>query len=51
VVTGGNAIFPLLIAFIAIGMVRYAITFVRRMMHGRQQFEEEEPVTHSRIDT
>jgi CDP-diacylglycerol--serine O-phosphatidyltransferase len=51
VVTGGNAIFPLLIAFIAIGMVRYAITFVRRMMNGRQQFEEEEPVTHSRIDT
>jgi CDP-diacylglycerol--serine O-phosphatidyltransferase len=51
VVTGGNAIFPLLIAFIAIGMIRYVVTFIRRMVNGRQQFEEEEQVSHSRIDT
>jgi CDP-diacylglycerol--serine O-phosphatidyltransferase len=51
VVTGGNAIFPLLIAFIALGMIRYIVTFIRRIVNGRQQFEEEEQVSHSRIDT
>ena len=51
VVTGGNAIFPLLIAFIAIGIIRYVVTFIRRIVNGRQQFEEEEQVSHSRIDT
>lgn len=50
VVTGGNAIFPLLLLFITIGMIRSGIALVRRMMHGAPRFEEDEQVSHSRIE-
>ncbi|MBK7257304.1 MAG: CDP-diacylglycerol--serine O-phosphatidyltransferase [Ignavibacteriae bacterium] len=51
VVTSGNAIFPLLIAFIVLGMIRWVVTFIRRIASGRSQFEEEEHVSHSRIES
>ena len=51
VVTSGNAIFPLLIVFILVGMVRWVVTFIRRMVSGRANFEEEEHVGHSRIES
>ncbi len=51
VVTGGNAIFPLLVVFIALGLIRYCISFARRIFHTGPRFEEDEQVGHSRVDS
>lgn len=51
-VTGGSAIFPLFVLFIALGIVRYLVFFVRRMTHHHSRYEEdEEGVEPTRIDT
>ena len=42
-VTGGNAIFPLLMLFIVLGLVRYVITYIRRMLaRPHVKYEDEE---------
>lgn len=51
VVTGGNAIFPLLLVFILLGLIRYCIGLVKRLAHAGTRYEEEEQVRHSRIDS
>jgi CDP-diacylglycerol---serine O-phosphatidyltransferase len=49
--TAGDAIFPLLLLFIALGLVRYAITFVRRMMNRPQaKFDDDEAVEPTRAE-
>ncbi|HSQ76209.1 MAG TPA: CDP-diacylglycerol--serine O-phosphatidyltransferase [Bacteroidota bacterium] len=50
VLTGGNAIFPLFIVFILIGILRYLISAAKRLLHADTRFEEDEQVGHSRID-
>lgn len=43
-VTGGNAIFPLLLLFIVLGLVRYVITTGRKMTRPQSKFEDDEAV-------
>jgi CDP-diacylglycerol---serine O-phosphatidyltransferase len=51
-VTGGSAIFPLFVLFIALGVIRYLVVTVRRLMHGRVKYEDEDDaVEPTRIDT
>jgi len=50
-VTGGNAIFPLLLLFIALGLIRYAAGALKRLVHSAGKFEEEEAVEPTRIDS
>ncbi len=51
-VTGGTAIFPLFVLFIALGIIRYLIVFVRRLLHGHSKYEDEDDgVEPTRIDT
>ena len=40
-----------LLTFIVLGMIRWVVTFIRRIASGRSQFEEEEHVSHSRIES
>jgi CDP-diacylglycerol--serine O-phosphatidyltransferase len=51
VLTGGGAIFPLLLLFIALGIVRWAITTVRRWLTGEEKFADERSVEPTSIDT
>jgi phosphatidylserine synthase len=51
VVTGGNAIFPLLVLFIALGLLRWCITAVRRLLAGHSKYGDEHSVEPSSIDT
>jgi len=49
--TGGNAIFPLLILFIALGLVRYVITTWRRMVTRSQgKYDDDEAVEPTRAE-
>jgi CDP-diacylglycerol--serine O-phosphatidyltransferase len=50
VVTGGNAIFPLLVVFILLGIIRYCCAGQAAVASG-PRFEEDERVRHSRIDS
>jgi len=51
-VTGGSAIFPLLVLFIALGIVRYLILLVRHLLHGHSKYEDEDDaVEPTRLDT
>ncbi len=51
-VTGGGAIFPIFVLFIALGIIRYLIVSVRRLGHGHEKFEDEDDsVEPTRIDT
>jgi CDP-diacylglycerol---serine O-phosphatidyltransferase len=50
-VTAGSAIFPLFLLFIVVGLIRYAAGMVRRLAHAGPQYEEEEPISQSRIDS
>jgi CDP-diacylglycerol--serine O-phosphatidyltransferase len=49
-VTGGKAILPLLSLFIALGIVRYAGTVVRRALHYGPKLEDEDSVEPTRVD-
>ena len=40
--TAGSAIFPLLLLFITLGIVRYVVMLVRRVVQGPAKFDEEE---------
>jgi CDP-diacylglycerol--serine O-phosphatidyltransferase len=51
VLTGGGAIFPLLLLFIALGIFRWCITTVRRWTSGGAKYEEEHSVEPTSIDT
>ncbi|HUI11515.1 MAG TPA: CDP-diacylglycerol--serine O-phosphatidyltransferase [Bacteroidota bacterium] len=51
VVTGGSAVFPLLLLFIALGIVRYLVAMVRRWTTPAAKYEEEQGVEPSSIDT
>jgi CDP-diacylglycerol--serine O-phosphatidyltransferase len=50
-VSAGSAIFPLLVLFIMLGMVRYVSSTVKRMLHTGPRFEEDEPVNPSHADS
>lgn len=50
-VTAGSAIFPLFLLFIVIGLIRYVVGMIRRLVHAEPRFEEEEQIGHSRIDS
>ena len=50
-VTGGTAIFPLFVLFIALGIIRYLILLVRRLTHGHIKYEDDEDIAEpTRID-
>jgi CDP-diacylglycerol--serine O-phosphatidyltransferase len=50
-ITGGNAIFPLLLLFIVLGLVRYVITSVRRIMtRPHAKYEDDEAVEPTRVE-
>ncbi|HTO94537.1 MAG TPA: CDP-diacylglycerol--serine O-phosphatidyltransferase [Bacteroidota bacterium] len=51
VVTGGSAVFPLLLLFIALGIVRHAVNVVRRWTSPAAKYEDEQAVEPSSIDT
>jgi CDP-diacylglycerol--serine O-phosphatidyltransferase len=51
VVTGGNAIFPLLTLFIALGLLRWCITAFRRIIAGHSKYGDEHSVEPTGIDT
>jgi CDP-diacylglycerol--serine O-phosphatidyltransferase len=51
VVTGGSAVFPLLLLFIALGIIRWLVTWLRRWTPGREKFEEEQSAEPTSIDT
>ncbi len=50
-VTGGNAIFPLLLLFIVLGLVRYVITAIRRIVtRPHAKYDDEEAVEPTRAE-
>jgi CDP-diacylglycerol--serine O-phosphatidyltransferase len=49
-VTAGTAIFPLFLLFIALGILRYVGSFVRRMLTHEEKRSEEESAEPSGID-
>jgi CDP-diacylglycerol---serine O-phosphatidyltransferase len=50
-VTAGSAIFPLLLLFIILGLVRYVVTFIKRLMNrSREKDDEEEAVEPTRVE-
>ncbi len=51
VVTGGSAVFPLLLLFIALGLIRWMVSRVRRWTSGDARYEEEQSVEPTSIDT
>jgi CDP-diacylglycerol--serine O-phosphatidyltransferase len=51
VVTGGNAVFPLLLLFIALGIIRWIVNWMRRWTSGAAKFEEEQSGEPTSIDT
>ncbi|HUI65425.1 MAG TPA: CDP-diacylglycerol--serine O-phosphatidyltransferase [Bacteroidota bacterium] len=51
VVTGGSAIFPLLVLFIFLGILRWSILTIRRWSAGESKFEDEQSVEPTSIDT
>jgi len=51
VVTGGSAVFPLLLLFIALGIVRYIVATIRRWTTPASKYEDEQAVEPSSIDT
>jgi len=50
-VTGGNAIFPLLVLFIVLGLIRYAWSTLRRLLHSGEKYDDDEGVEPSHIDS
>jgi CDP-diacylglycerol--serine O-phosphatidyltransferase len=51
VVTGGSAVFPLLLLFIALGLVRWLVTAFRRWTSGEAKYEAEHSIEPTSIDT
>ncbi len=51
VVTGGSAVFPLLLLFIVLGIIRWLVTWMRRWTSGGTKFEEEQSAEPTSIDT
>jgi CDP-diacylglycerol--serine O-phosphatidyltransferase len=51
VVTGGSAVFPLMVLFIALGLVRWCVSAARRWTSGAAKYEEEQSVEPTSIDT
>ncbi len=49
-VKGGSAIFPLLLLFISLGIVRYVGSGIRHLFHSQRKLEEEESVEPTRVD-
>ena len=50
-ITGGGAFFPLLLLFIALGLIRWTVSAIRRWPSGGAKFEEEHSVEPTSIDT
>jgi CDP-diacylglycerol--serine O-phosphatidyltransferase len=50
-VTAGKAILPLLLLFIALGMVRWVVTAVKRLARAGPKYDDDESVEPTRIDT
>jgi len=52
VITGGSAMFPLLLLFIALGLIRWLIAAMRRWIsRGGVRYTEEHPVEQSGVDS
>lgn len=51
VLTGGGAIFPLLVLFIVLGILRWTISTIRRWSAGEAKYEEDQSVEPTSIDT
>jgi CDP-diacylglycerol--serine O-phosphatidyltransferase len=51
VVTGGSAVFPLLLLFIALGLIRWLVTALRHWPPGSAKYEEEQSAEPTSIDT
>jgi CDP-diacylglycerol--serine O-phosphatidyltransferase len=50
-ITAGSAIFPLFLLFIVLGLIRYVGSLVKKLSHFGPQYEEEERIRHSRVDS
>ena len=50
-VSGGGAVFPLMILFITIGIVRWVVSVSKKVLHLDPKFDEEESVEPTRIDS
>ena len=50
-VSGGGAVFPLMILFITIGIVRWVVSASKKLLHLDPKFDEEESVEPTRIDS
>ncbi len=48
-VTGGSAIFPLFLLFIALGIVRWTGSTVKRLLHHEQKYDEEDSVEPTHV--
>lgn len=48
---GGDAVFPLMILFVAIGIIRWIISAVKKLLHFDPKFDEDEAVEPTRIDS
>ena len=51
VLTGGSAVFPLLLLFIALGLIRWLVSAVRRWTSGEAKYEAEHSAEPTSIDT
>jgi CDP-diacylglycerol--serine O-phosphatidyltransferase len=49
-VSSGTAVFPLIVLFIALGIVRYIGSQVKHLVHSEEKLEEEEVVRPTRLD-
>jgi CDP-diacylglycerol--serine O-phosphatidyltransferase len=50
-VAGGGAIFPILLLFIALGIIRSFFAAVKRLMHAGPKYDEDDAVDQTQIDT
>jgi hypothetical protein len=50
VVTAGQAIFPLFVLFIVLGIVRYIGSVVKHILHAGEKQEAEDAAAPTRID-
>ena len=49
-VTSGTAVFPLLVLFISLGIIRYIGSTLRHLLRSEEKLEEEQSAEPTRID-
>jgi hypothetical protein len=51
VVTGGNALFPLLLLFITLGLARWVVGAIRRWGAPEEKYTEEQSIEPTSVDS